>query len=65
MMAKALLANAPIKEINKSSFGMPMARPANKKSIIKYLMTMLSLRTCHNNNYCTKNSQFVVFVPFT
>ena len=30
MMAKALLANAPIREINKSSFGMPMARPANR-----------------------------------
>jgi len=30
MMANALLANAPIREINKSSFGMQMARPAKK-----------------------------------
>jgi len=37
-MANALLANAPIREINKSSFGMPIARPAKKTN--NYLFKM-------------------------
>jgi len=41
MMANALLANAPIREINKSiaSFRMPIARPA-KKTNNSYLFKM-------------------------
>ena len=31
MMAKALLANAPIRDINKSSFGIAIAKPATYK----------------------------------
>lgn len=35
MIAKALLANAPIREINKSSFGIATAKPAIRERDVK------------------------------
>ena len=64
-MANPLLANAPIREINKSSFGMPMARPAKKKMLKCFLVRKCNFITCYDNNYCTTNSQFMILVLFT
>lgn len=63
-MANALLANAPIREINKSSFGMAIAKTANRENN-KHLLTRSIKFTCYNNNYCTKDGQFVIFILFT
>ena len=51
MMAKALLANAPIREINKSSFGIVTAKPATEGT---------NLSTVNGNSQAASNVPVII-----
>ena len=56
MIAKALLANAPIRDINKSSFGIATAKPAIKET--NRQLEHAKLYTCYNDQYGTEYNEF-------
>lgn len=58
-MANALLANAPIRDINKSSFGIATAKPATKEMNLPIrLISIAELRTCYYDKYGTECNEF-------
>ena len=65
MMASALLANAPMREMKRSSFGIKMASPAANKtaSLIKYRGH--TVPTCYCNDYNSKNRDFNKLIIYT
>jgi len=63
-MARALLAHAPMRAINRSSLGMADAKPAKCTTSYDTLVCHSDRRTCNNDNNSTKDELEYLFAPF-